>query len=81
MSKSFSLPIRESPAIVLERARRTAKDLNATFQGSHTTGIFSGSGIIGHYRMTDKNIDITITEKPFITPWVLVEYRVKQFFT
>ncbi|CAK0759385.1 conserved hypothetical protein [Gammaproteobacteria bacterium] len=81
MSKSFSFPLRETPTMVLERAQRTAKDLNATFMGDPSKGMFSGGGITGNYRITGNSIDVTITEKPFITPWLLVEHQIKQFFT
>jgi hypothetical protein len=80
MSRSFTLPLRESPAAVLERAHRTAHDLKATFEGDTTSGRFTGIGVEGRYRITGDTIEVTITDKPFLVPWFLVEQQVKQFF-
>ena len=80
MSRSFSVSLRENPAVVLERAHQIAKNANATLQGNLSTGIFLGAGIEGSYRIADDTIHITITAKPFITPWFFVEQEVRKFF-
>ena len=80
MSKSFSMPLKDDPAALVERARKLAEDTGAEFGGDATSGHFAAKGVEGEYVVEGDSITVTVTRKPMVAPWSLVESKVKEFF-
>ncbi len=80
MSKSFRMPLKEEPAALVERARKLAEDAGAEFSGDASSGSFSAKGVVGEYAVEGDSITVTVTRKPMVAPWSLVESKVKEFF-
>ncbi len=81
MSKSFRMPLKEEPAALVERARKLAEDAGADFSGDATSGQFAAKGVEGEYAVEGDSITVTVTRKPMVAPWSMVEAKVKQFFS
>jgi hypothetical protein len=80
MARTFSISTAEDPATLVDRAKRVASENGAAFEGDVTSGSFSGSGVKGEYKIEDRTVTVTITDKPFFLSWDNVESRVKGFF-
>ena len=81
MSKSFRMPLKEEPAVLVERARKLAEDSGADFSGDASSGRFAAKGVEGEYAVEGDTITVTVTRKPIVAPWSLVETKVKEFFS
>ncbi len=80
MSRTYEIHMKEDPAIVLDRAKAVAKRSGALFEGDLKGGTFSGSGVEGTYVIEKNLISLTVTEKPPVIPWSIVETMVHSFF-
>lgn len=80
MSRSFRIKIQEDPDALVARAEKAARKAGAEFEGDAHSGSFAGSGVEGQYEVEEGSIVVTITRKPMIAPWSLVEDKVKGFF-
>ena len=80
MSRSFRIKIQEDPDVLVARAEKVARQAGAEFKGDAHSGSFAGSGVEGQYAVEEDSITVTITRKPMIAPWSLVEDKVKGFF-
>ncbi len=81
MAHSFTLSLTTTPAALLERAKKLAAENDAVFQGDTSSGSFTASGVEGSYQIDADTITITVTDKPFLAPWALVESKVRGFFS
>ncbi len=80
MARTFIVNTIEDPTTLVTRARQAASNGGAQFRGNETSGSFSGGGIRGIYRIQAGTVAVTITDKPWVIPWGVVESRVKRFF-
>ena len=80
MSRTFSVSFTEDPSALVARAEKSAIKYGADFKGDATSGSFSGKGVKGTYSIQDRVVTVTITDKPFLIPWGLVETQVRGFF-
>ena len=80
MSRTFSVSFTEDPSALVARAEKSAIKYGADFKGDATSGSFSGKGVKGIYSIQDRVVTVTITDKPFLIPWALVEIQVRGFF-
>ncbi len=81
MSKSFSMPLNDDPAALVERARKLAEDRGVEFSGDVSSGHFAAKWVEGEYVIEGDNITVTVTRKPMVAPWSMVESKVKEFFS
>jgi len=81
MSKTFQIKFEGDAKVLIDRAKKIARDNGAYFNGDETKGSFSGSGVAGNYLVEQDTIIITIDKKPFIAPWHLVENKIRDFFS
>ena len=80
-TRTFQLEIDDPDADSwIERAKKAADENNAVFTGDSRTGSFQGRGIAGTYTLKDDLLCITITRKPILVPWEMVESVIKGFF-
>jgi hypothetical protein len=70
------------PQNIIEAVRKVEtgiKSKGGTFSGNDQQGSFKASGINGQYRVSAM-VDVTISEKPFVIPYSLIENEVKNYF-
>ena len=80
MSKSFDIPLTGDAAALVAKAEQVAREAGAEFSGDARAGRFAASGVEGEYTVQSDTITVTITKKPIIAPWSLVEEKVRSFF-
>lgn len=85
MSHSFKISLNDSPASVLQKVGEAIRSGGGIFQGDMEKGSFSGDTVLGivrgEYRcLPDNNIIITITGKPFLVPYSMIESEIRQYF-
>jgi hypothetical protein len=65
------------PFSLLERARRVAKENDATLVGDEGSGRFSHDLVRGEYRMVGQTVTVTITDKQWLVPWAMMESQLR----
>ena len=76
--RTFSIETRLDPPSLLARVRKAARENDATLVGDGRSGRFSHDFIKGEYRMAGSTVVVTITDKPLIVPWAIIEARLRQ---
>jgi hypothetical protein len=79
----YQIKFSGDPDEKVRRAKKIAAEQGVTFVGDGTKGRFSGrimgGSLIGTYTV-DKNIlNVTITEKPLLVSWGMVENQLVEF--
>ena len=69
----------------LERVEKTITSKGGSFTGNTTQGQFSGVTPVGNVKgkytvNANKDIEITITDKPFIAPISIIENKIRDYF-
>lgn len=76
-SCNFTVPFSGPAVDILDKAHETIKSQNGTFTGDETTGCFDvsifGNTVKGSYTVHGQNLEIEITEKPFLVPCSMIE--------
>ncbi|QXP86534.1 hypothetical protein KW113_00760 [Methylococcus capsulatus] len=80
MSKIIEIKIGSEPRSLVAKAEKAAREKGMEFFGDETSGRFSGHGVDGVYEFRGDVLAITITRKPFVLPWAVIEASVKGFF-
>jgi len=80
MTRTFSVALSEEPETLVERARQAALRAGATFTGDADAGSFSAMGVEGGYAIRDGQVVVTVTRKPALAPWSMVEAKLRGFF-
>ncbi|WP_232470298.1 MULTISPECIES: hypothetical protein [Methylococcus] len=80
MSKVIEIKIGSEPRSLVAKAEKAAREKGMEFSGDETSGRFSGNGVDGIYEFRGDVLAITITKKPFVLPWAVIEASVKSFF-
>ncbi len=74
---TFTITFEGEAERVLARARAAVESQSGTFTGDTETGNFTvsifGSGIAGSYIVSGQNLNIVISEKPFMIPCSAIE--------
>jgi hypothetical protein len=63
---------------LLARAKRVAKENDATLVGDKEAGRFSHDMVRGEYRMVGQKVIVTITEKYWLIPWPMIESQLRE---
>lgn len=79
MGKTFRFRIRGDKDAILAEVRRRAALQSVRFVGDASVGEFSGL-VSGYYEVVGDVVTLTITEKPFIASWEMIEARIREFF-
>jgi hypothetical protein len=77
---SFAVTFQGSPADLVRKAQTLADHAGASFKGNETAGKFSTRSVAGVYHVRGNLVTITITDRPFLVPWSLIESKVRRFF-
>ncbi len=81
MSRRIEIPLNEDGSHLLGRVQETARKYGAQVSGNGERGQFAGQGIHGTYEIEGGRLAITISKKPLILPWAMIEKTVRKFFT
>ena len=65
------------PSLLLARARKAARENDATVVGDERSGRFSHEMVRGEYRMVGQSVTVTITDKHWLVPWPMVESQLR----
>ena len=78
---TFSIPFSGEAETILNKAKATIESQNGNFSGDTTSGNFDvtvfANTIKGTYNVVGKNLNLTITEKPFLIPCSTIESFLK----
>ncbi|MDD2767461.1 MAG: hypothetical protein PHT19_01925 [Methylococcus sp.] len=80
MSKKIEIKVASEPQTLVAKAHNAARAKGMEFSGDENAGRFSGNGVDGVYEFQGDLLAITITKKPFVLPWAVIETSVKSFF-
>lgn len=78
MTRTFSMETTLDSSSLLARVRKVVRENGATLVGDGQSGRFSHDLIKGEYRMVGRTVLVTITDKPLIAPWSIIEARLRQ---
>ena len=78
--KSFQVKLKLKAEEVVEKAKAASKSNGVAMEGDHSKGHFNGQGVEGNYHIEGSTLKISITKKPLIVPWSLLETKIKNFF-
>ena len=78
MARSFTVDTGISPSELLARARRAASENGALLVGDEVSGRFAHELVRGEYRMVGQTVTVTITNKHWLLPWLVVEARLRE---
>lgn len=78
MTRTFSMETTLDSSSLLARVRKVARENGATLVGDGQSERFSHDLIKGEYRMVGRTVLVTITDKPLIAPWSIIEARLRQ---
>lgn len=78
---NFSIPFTKSVTEILLKAKRTVESQGGSFTGDENKGNFSvtifGNSVIGSYSVSGEELNIDISEKPFLVPCSMIENFLK----
>ena len=85
MAHSFTITLTQDIASVLKHVESSITGNGGSFQGNSEKGAFQGHTVAGLIRgeycsVSDKEIRITITNKPFIVPYAMIETEIRRYF-
>ena len=74
---NFSIPFTGEAETILAKAKAAIESQKGIFTGDTQSGNFEVSvfanSIKGHYKVTGQNLNLTITDKPFLIPCSTIE--------
>ena len=80
MSRSITGRLPESADVLVQKLRDSAKKHDVHFEGDNTYGIGKGKGFIIKYHVEGDRCTVTVTKKPFLVPWSVVEGMLAKMF-
>lgn len=86
MPHSFTVTLCDEISAVLERVESEITSKGGSFEGDTERGSFAGRSLLGvikgEYRgITEIEIRITITGKPFAVPYGMIESEIRKYFS
>ncbi len=77
MSCNFSTPFVGEPSTIMNKAKSAVESQGGNFTGDTNAGNFDvtvfGNSITGSYTVSGQNLDVIITDKPFLIPCSAIE--------
>lgn len=80
MSRSVTGPMPESADVVIAKLRKLAVKHNVEFVGDTLQGYVNGKGFHLKYVINGMQCTLTVTKKPLLVPWSLVESQLHKLF-
>jgi hypothetical protein len=79
----YQIKLLGDPEEKLKQAKKIAAEYGVSFIGDGVKGRFSGKlmggRLVGTYTVTNGILLVTISEKPLLTSWGMVESQLKEF--
>ena len=85
MSHAFTVKLNDEVPSVLEKVEAEITGSGGSFKGNSEKGSFDGKSLLGPIRgeyscVSGNEIRITITHKPFLVPYHVIESEIKKYF-
>lgn len=80
MTRSVTGQLKEDPAEIVERLYKLAHKHDIEFQGDTVKGYAKGKGFHVIYEVAGLSCTLTVTKKPMLIPWGLVENQLEKLF-
>ncbi|HTR45302.1 MAG TPA: hypothetical protein VMH06_06290 [Thermodesulfovibrionales bacterium] len=85
MTHSFTIRLNDEISSVLKRVESGITGNGGRFEGDLECGTFAGKSVLGfiegrYHSLSDREIRITITDKPFIVPYRTIESELRKYF-
>lgn len=85
MSHAFTVQLNDEVASVLKKVEEEITGSGGSFKGDSEKGIFDGKSLLGpiqgeYCSVSGNEIKITITHKPFLVPYHVIESEIKKYF-
>lgn len=86
MSHTFKILIERDLSTVLMEVQSTIVKNGGDFKGNTSKGNFAGKTILGKVKgkyasLSEDEVEITITKKPFAAPKSKIESAIREYFT
>ena len=86
MSHAFTVELNNEIPSVLKKVESEITGNGGSFKGNEEKGSFDGKTLLGLIRgeyccLSGNEIRITITHKPLLVPYSLIESEIKKYFT
>ena len=78
--RSVSGELTEDPQVIVEKLYKLANKHDIEFQGDHEKGFAKGKGFNVEYVVEGTMCTLTVTKKPMLIPWSLVERQLEKLF-
>lgn len=85
MSHTFTVELNNEIPLVLKKVESEITGSGGSFKGNSEKGSFEGKSLLGliggeYCCVSDNEIRITITHKPFLVPYHLIESEIRKYF-
>jgi len=86
MTHTFEVSIEKDLSNTLEEVQSTIVENRGIFKGDSNKGKFAGKTILGKIKgeyvsLSDDEVEITITKKPFAAPKSKIESAIREYFS
>jgi len=81
MTRSVTGELPIAPEVILEKLETLAVKHNIEFSGSVEKGYARGKGFHVEYVVVGTRCTLTVTKKPLLVPWALVEAQLHKLFS
>jgi len=86
MAHSFKVPVKNDLTSTLKEVEDAIVKNGGKFKGDSSSGGFSGKTVLGKIEgeyncISDDEVEITITKKPFAAPSGKIESAIRKYFT
>lgn len=81
MSRSVTGHLPESAEVVVAKLKKMAIKHDIEFSGDTTKGYARGKGFHVEYVLVGTQCTLTVTKKPMLVPWSLVESQLHKLFS
>ena len=80
MSRSVTGTLPEPVEKIVEKLEKAAKQHSIFFEGDSLHGLAKGKGFVVRYSVDGDQCTLTVTKKPFLVPWALVDSALDKIF-
>jgi hypothetical protein len=80
MTRSVTGELKDDPGLIVERLHKLARKHDIEFKGDSLQGYAKGKGFHVEYAIEGVSCTLTVTKKPLLVPWSLVESQLEKLF-
>lgn len=86
MAHIFTVTVNDEISSVLAKVESAITENGGTFLGDNSKGMFHGKSVVGAIKgeycsVSENEIQIRITDKPFIVSYSMIEGEIKKYFS